>query len=99
MSADVLINVRKQMYEHVHIRGFLREEGGGVSLGRAGKLGYAQLECSANTTFRAFVPQSRFESTELAPQPEEIEHPPLQAAIGLDRNSRYEDHTARNARG
>ena len=39
------------------------------------------------------------ESTELAPPPEEIEHLPLQAAIGLDRNSRHEDHTARNARG
>ena len=39
------------------------------------------------------------ESTGLAPPPEEIEHPPLQAAIGTDRNSRHEDHTARNARG
>ena len=35
----------------------------------------------------------------LAPPPEAIEHSPLQAAIGTDRVSRLEGHTAIKARG
>ena len=47
-----------------------------------------------------FLTTSNFsEAPGLVPPPEEIEHPPLQAAIGIDRNSRLEGHTAGNARG
>ena len=47
-----------------------------------------------------FLTTSNFsEAPGLAPPLEEIEHLPLQAAIGTDRNSRLEGHTAGNARG
>ena len=47
-----------------------------------------------------FLTTSNFsEEPGLAPPPEAIEHPPLQAAIGTDRVSRLEGHTAIKARG
>ena len=47
-----------------------------------------------------FLTTSNFsEEPGLAPPLEEIEHPPLQAAIGTDRVSRLEGHTAGNASG
>ena len=47
-----------------------------------------------------FLSTSNFsEEPGLAPPPEAIEHPPLRAAIGTDRVSRLEGHTAINARG
>ena len=47
-----------------------------------------------------FLTTSNFsEEPGLAPPPEAIEHSPLQAAIGTDRVSRLEGHTAIKARG